>query len=69
MYSMDTCYVATTLCVQTVERQIEVLSAQVDELKSTVDRAVHEWGLEEVKRPYNHIRTQLTELQHSAAVR
>ncbi|KAG7328102.1 hypothetical protein KOW79_008046 [Hemibagrus wyckioides] len=54
---------------QIVEGQIEVLSAQVDELKSRVDQAVHAWGLEEVKRPYSHIRTQLTELQHSAAVR
>ncbi|XP_034163832.2 spectrin beta chain, non-erythrocytic 5 [Pangasianodon hypophthalmus] len=54
---------------QTVEGQIEVLSAQVDELKSSVDQAVHAWGLEEVKRPYSHIRTQLTELQHSAAIR
>lgn len=57
------------LCVQFVEGQIEVLSAQMDELKSGVDQAVHTWGLEEVKRPYSHIRTQLTELQHSAAVR
>ncbi|KAF7704200.1 hypothetical protein HF521_021272 [Silurus meridionalis] len=54
---------------QIVEGQIEVLSAQVDELKSSVDQAVQAWGLEEVKRPYNHIRSQLTELQHSAAVR
>ncbi|KAI5616449.1 spectrin beta chain, non-erythrocytic 5 isoform X2 [Silurus asotus] len=54
---------------QIVEGQIEVLSAQVDELKSSVDQAVQAWGLEEVKKPYNHIRSQLTELQHSAAVR
>ncbi|XP_053365454.1 spectrin beta chain, non-erythrocytic 5 isoform X1 [Clarias gariepinus] len=54
---------------QMVEGQIEVLSAQVDELKSSVDQAVHAWDLEEVKRPYSRIRNQLTELQHSAAVR
>ncbi|TSO67499.1 Spectrin beta chain, non-erythrocytic 5 [Bagarius yarrelli] len=52
-----------------VEGQIEVLSAQVDELKSRVDQAVRTWGLEEVTRNYNHIRTQLTELQHLAALR
>ncbi|KAK3538029.1 hypothetical protein QTP70_027382 [Hemibagrus guttatus] len=54
---------------QIVKGQIEVLSAQVDELKSRVDQAIYAWGLEEVKRPYSHIRTQLTQLQHSAAVR
>ncbi|XP_066510159.1 spectrin beta chain, non-erythrocytic 5 [Hoplias malabaricus] len=54
---------------QAVEGQIEVLAVQVDELKSSVDQAVRAWGLEEVKRPYNHIRTQLSELQHSATFR
>lgn len=63
------CSVGGNLCVQIVEGQIEVLSAQVDELKSSVDQAVEAWGLEEVKRPYSHVITQLTELQHSAAVR
>ncbi|KAK1793411.1 hypothetical protein P4O66_011796, partial [Electrophorus voltai] len=52
-----------------VEGQIEVHAAQVDELKSSVDQAVRAWALEEVKRPYNHIRTQLSELHHSATVR
>lgn len=61
--------VAGNLCVQIVEGQIEVLSAQVDELKSSVEEAVQAWGLEELKRPYSHVKTQLTELQHSAAVR
>ncbi|XP_017558803.1 spectrin beta chain, non-erythrocytic 5 isoform X2 [Pygocentrus nattereri] len=54
---------------QGVEGQIEVLAAQVDELKSIVDQAVRAWGLEEVKRNYSHIRSQLSELQHSATVR
>ncbi|XP_036450101.1 spectrin beta chain, non-erythrocytic 5 isoform X2 [Colossoma macropomum] len=54
---------------QGVEGQLEVLAAQVDELKSSVDQAVRAWGLEEVKRNYSNIRSQLSELQHSATMR
>ncbi|XP_072545910.1 spectrin beta chain, non-erythrocytic 5 [Salminus brasiliensis] len=54
---------------QAVEGQIEVLAAQVHELKSSVDQAVRAWGLEEVKRSYYPIKTQLSELQHSATLR
>ncbi|XP_049319614.1 spectrin beta chain, non-erythrocytic 5 isoform X1 [Astyanax mexicanus] len=54
---------------QAVEGQIEVLAAEVDELKSSVDQAVRTWGLEEVKRSYNPIKTQLSKLQRSASLR
>ncbi|XP_068070705.2 spectrin beta chain, non-erythrocytic 5 isoform X1 [Danio rerio] len=52
-----------------VEGQIEVLAAQVDELKSNVKQAVRVWGLEELNKPCNHIKSKLSELQHSATVR
>ncbi|XP_043119308.1 spectrin beta chain, non-erythrocytic 5 isoform X2 [Puntigrus tetrazona] len=54
---------------EAVEGQIEVLAAQVDELKSSVKQAVRVWGLEELNKPYNHIKSKLSELQHSATVR
>ncbi|XP_026142105.1 spectrin beta chain, non-erythrocytic 5 isoform X1 [Carassius auratus] len=54
---------------ETVEGQIEVLAAQVDELKSNVKQAVRVWGLEELNKPYNHIKSKLNEVQHSATVR
>ncbi|XP_030641786.1 spectrin beta chain, non-erythrocytic 5 [Chanos chanos] len=54
---------------QGVEGQIEVLAAQVDELKSRVDQASRMWGLEEVNRPFARVSTQLTELQHAATIR
>lgn len=59
----------TDLCVQAVNGQIEVLASQVDDLKSRVNQAVRVWGLEELKRPHSHIRTQLSELQQSATFR
>uniref|UniRef100_A0A672QKD3 Spectrin, beta, non-erythrocytic 5 n=1 Tax=Sinocyclocheilus grahami TaxID=75366 RepID=A0A672QKD3_SINGR len=52
-----------------VEGQIEVLAAQVDELKSNVKQAVRVWGLEELNKPYNHMKSKLNEVQHSATVR
>ncbi|XP_077095863.1 spectrin beta chain, non-erythrocytic 5 isoform X1 [Siphateles boraxobius] len=52
-----------------VEGHIEVLAAQVDELKSNVKQAVRTWGLEELNKPYNHIKSKLSEVQHSATVR
>ncbi|XP_052001180.1 spectrin beta chain, non-erythrocytic 5 [Xyrauchen texanus] len=54
---------------QAVEGQIEVLTAQVDELKSNVKQAVRAWGLEELNRSYNHIKSKLCEVQQSATVR
>lgn len=54
---------------QGVEGQIEVLAAQVDELNSSVKQAVRMWGLEELNKPYNHIKSKLSEVQHSATVR
>ncbi|KAA0711222.1 Spectrin beta chain, non-erythrocytic 5 [Triplophysa tibetana] len=52
-----------------VERQIEVIAAQVEDLKSNVKQAVRVWGLEELNRPYNHIQFKLSEVQQSVAVR
>lgn len=49
---------------EAVEEQIEVLAAQVDELKSSVKQAVHVWGLKELNKPYNHIKSKLNEVQH-----
>ncbi|XP_073682671.1 spectrin beta chain, non-erythrocytic 5 [Garra rufa] len=54
---------------EAVEGQIEVLAAQVDELKSNVKQAVRVWGLEELNKPCNHIKSKLNEVQHSAKVR
>ncbi|KAK2878694.1 hypothetical protein Q8A67_019485 [Cirrhinus molitorella] len=54
---------------EAVEGQIEVLAAQVDELKSNVKQAVSVWGLEELNKPCNHIKSKLNEVQHSAKVR
>lgn len=59
----------TGLFLQAVEGQIEVLAAQVDELKSNVKQAVRVWGLEELNKPCNHIKSKLNEVQHSAKVR
>lgn len=59
----------TGLFLQAVEGQIEVLAAQVDELQSNVKQAVRVWGLEELNKPYNHIKSKLSEVQHSVTVR
>nr|XP_055027307.1 spectrin beta chain, non-erythrocytic 5 [Misgurnus anguillicaudatus] len=54
---------------QAVEGQIEVIAAQVDDLNSNVKQAVRVWGLEELNRPFNHVKSKLSEIQHSATVR
>ncbi|XP_062379447.1 spectrin beta chain, non-erythrocytic 5 [Sardina pilchardus] len=54
---------------QAVEGKIEVLVAEVEDLKSSVDRAVKNMGLDELNRPYSRIRSQMTELEHLASLR
>ncbi|TRY84982.1 hypothetical protein DNTS_028857 [Danionella cerebrum] len=54
---------------EAVEGRIEVLEAQVEELKFNVKQAEHVWALMELNKPYNHIRSKLSEVQHSATVR
>lgn len=59
----------TVVFLQAVERQIEVIAAQVEDIKSNVKQAVRVWALEELNRPYNHIKFKLSEVQQSVAVR
>uniref|UniRef100_A0A673I813 Spectrin beta chain, non-erythrocytic 2-like n=1 Tax=Sinocyclocheilus rhinocerous TaxID=307959 RepID=A0A673I813_9TELE len=40
-----------------------------NQLKSNVKQAVRVWGLEELNKPYNHMKSKLNEVQHSARVR
>ncbi|XP_076156260.1 spectrin beta chain, non-erythrocytic 5 [Alosa pseudoharengus] len=54
---------------QGVEGKIEVLVAEVEDLKSSVDRAVKTMGLDELNRPYSRIRSHMTELEHLASLR
>ncbi|XP_063040192.1 spectrin beta chain, non-erythrocytic 5 [Engraulis encrasicolus] len=54
---------------QAVEGQIQVLAAEVEDLKSTVDHAVQTMSLDELERPYSRIRTQSAELEHLAVLR
>lgn len=59
----------TVVFLQGVEGKIDVIAAQVDDLKSSVKQAVRMWGLEELNRPYNNIKSKLSEVQQSAMVR
>ncbi|KAM7376448.1 hypothetical protein PAMP_006181 [Pampus punctatissimus] len=54
---------------QVLEGQLEVLEVEMEELGDQVEQAVHNWGLEELSRPYSRLSSLNQQLQHQAALR
>ncbi|XP_028831275.1 spectrin beta chain, non-erythrocytic 5 isoform X2 [Denticeps clupeoides] len=54
---------------QTVEGQVEALTAEVEELKASMQQAVKVWTLDELQRPFGRIRTKMSELEDQATIR
>ncbi|XP_068608001.1 spectrin beta chain, non-erythrocytic 5 [Brachionichthys hirsutus] len=54
---------------QVVEGQLEVLQMEVEDLGDSVEKAVQNWSLEELSRPYSCLSSLKQQLQHWAALR
>ncbi|XP_010891275.2 spectrin beta chain, non-erythrocytic 5 isoform X2 [Esox lucius] len=54
---------------QALEGKLDVLEAQVEELGDSVESAVCEWNLDEVKRPFSRVSSQMNQLQHQVKIR
>ncbi|XP_076022140.1 spectrin beta chain, non-erythrocytic 5 [Genypterus blacodes] len=54
---------------QVLEGQIEVLQVEVEGLGEQVEEVIRSLSLEELNRPYSHLRTMAQQLQHQTALR
>lgn len=55
--------------MQVLQGQLEVVEVEMRELGDQVEKAVQNWSLEELSRPYSRLSSLNQELQHQATLR